>query len=652
MQLADLNLTPKRDEVLQKLEQGSVWVSGPTGSGRSSLVRTLEREVPSVRVEPPDLMQVDTPVHALAQTALDAAGVAIAFDSTKTLAERAKELATRAASAGKALVVHLPASWMFASLGDTAEEQRRRGEGLQLIQGWSHGKLVLFTGSLADDDAIARLFPLERSVRLERIGVHPEALEDPAWGSYLEAAKSVRNALGSSSAISPVLVRLAVGVVGLGAGNASRVVERLRAVRNNWSLTALVEGLAKQLISRPELHSGLRAVAQARFPLPVAKAVELAGLSAQDAPLLTQCLGYGDTKLRLADPVRIALQSIDSTGVSHAKLAVHYASLDGATSPLQLSGGTLHAWLEKAHHLAHTQVPIGQRWEDLEVPSKYMMWDRARSLSQTFKRYEEAAALYDKSLMQYGDDDYAWHYLGFNLEKSRTKLPRALDAYKQAVAPTWSGVSNPGARNPWWNARLVSFLIAHGKTNDALAAWNVALDSIDPDRARVAQNSWLARQMHRWVVASWLDAGEVGHARAAFDEIPDALVDAEPHLKQLRWRLEDAEEAVLLAESIYPASVPPDSRWKDPQVPPGGVLKSWTPGRVVSADKDGVVLMLAAIENGRPIKKVVRSFVPAKKWLKVGWGKPSEASGFVEIHVAASGERILPVTAQLPPWEL
>lgn len=382
--------------------------------------------------------------------------------------------------------------------------------------------------------------------------------------------------------------------------------------------------------------------------------------------MLTQCVGYGDATIRLAEPVRDALLARrEPAGQqrAHEDLAWFYQQADGATSPLQLAGPPLRAWLEKAHHLAHsvsdaadTTVRVGrQRWANLECPSRHLLWDRARTLSREHRRYAEAAALFRRCIEQFGDDDYSWHYAGFNLERARQDPGGAETALRMAVVPEWprDKTDNPGSRNPWWNSRLVTFLIGRGRTLAALEAWGAALDNVDPDCKRVADNPWLAKHLHRWVVRAWLEVGEVKNARRVFDEIPADIVGMDEQLKQLQWRLEDAEEAVQLVESVYPASTPPSDRWHHPQVPPGAELSTWSPGRVVAANRNGVVLVLAAMGPGGPERRVVRAQVSAKEWSKLAWCPPADAAGFVEVHVTRQGrQRIVPVTAAQPPWAL
>lgn len=668
--LADLQLKPKLEKVTERLEHGSVLVSGPTGSGRSTIAAELARVLKVVQVEPPALGEVDAPLHVLAQSALDVSGVSIAFDETLSLFSRAQQLGRVIKEKGNVLVVRAPGSWSFRSGGDTADLQRRKTEVLQVVKGWlSTANVVLLTTPPSEGDALSQLFADDQAVMLTRVGVNLAALEDDAtWADYSSAARALKKELlRSGASLTPLQVRLAVGLTAL--GDAPRdIVRELSEAPSRSTLTPLIDRLRRRLLrERPQLWAALQAVALARFPLPVDEVKQMgrAGSAVAATPdattLLTQCIGYGDSSIRIPEPLRVELVRRESgTESAHARLASHYQSRDGAVSPLQLTSEPLRAWLEKAHHLAHTDViptaeSKSQRWEDLEHPSKHLLWDRARWLSKDRHRYADSAELYRRSIENYGDDDYAWHYLGFNLHRAGKSLGEAERAYQQAVIPEWASRSpNAGASNPWWNSRLVTFLISQGNTRGALEAWGTAIDAIDPDRKRIGEGSWLAMHLHRWVTREWLDHGEVQHARAVFDEIPSEVVEREEELKILQWRLQDAEEAVDLVESVYPASTPPSSRWTAPQVPPGEGLLSWSPGRVVSANKHAVVVMIATVRDGKPQKQVVESSFTAKQWVAAhGWCPPSEAKGFIELHVTTKGkQRIVPVTAALPPWAL
>jgi len=129
---------------------------------------------------------------------------------------------------------------------------------------------------------------------------------------------------------------------------------------------------------------------------------------------------------------------------------------------------------------------------------------------------------------------------------------------RPSALPCTSGEANL-ASQPLWNARLVTYLITGGKEEAAQRAWSAALEAID--RAPAGQGKpWLSLHFHQWVVRAWLDVGNVARAREAFGLIPEHFGLTELKLKELKWRLEDAEEAELLAESVYPVNVDPARR--------------------------------------------------------------------------------------------
>jgi len=128
-------------------------------------------------------------------------------------------------------------------------------------------------------------------------------------------------------------------------------------------------------------------------------------------------------------------------------------------------------------------------------------------------------------------------------------------------------------------------------------AWSAALEAIDPERQRVKESPWLSLHFHQWVVRAWLDVGNVARARRPFGLIPEHFGLTELKLKELKWRLEDAEEAELLAESVYPVNVDPARRWRQPQGE-GRRCHCWASGPGVSADKNGVVVVMAEMREG------------------------------------------------------
>ena len=656
---AELNLAEKAARVEERLRRAPVWVFGPPGSGRSELASELSKRIPTVLVEPPGQDEVDAPIHALSQCAQTPDEVALAFDEKHPLEYRARGLAAALESKGQTLVVRVPGSWRFTTEQRSADRQRRERDTFAIIQGWLSGskQVVLLTNTRDDVDALARRFDSQQAIGLPRVTIRSGALlEAERWGPYLGAAQEVQRALENATArLTPLQVRLLVGVVALG-GDAARLVRMVQDQDFASDLVPLVGRLKSQVQRHhPGLWPRLLVIARARFPLRREDVLSLAELSGEHAPLLPQCVGYGDELIRIPETVRDALlDNTDDQTDAHQRLALQYQRRDGALAPLELSGEQLKTWLEKTHHLA--QVPAStlvglQKWEALSHPSRFLLWDRARTLSRVYHRYADAASLFKRALDEFGpNDDYSWHYYAFNRQRDGHADRETEAAYRQAVSPALqSGEANPGHPNPWWNARLVTYLITGGKEEAAQRAWSAALEAIDPERQRVKESPWLSLHFHQWVVRAWLDVGNVARAREAFGLIPEHFGLTELKLKELKWRLEDAEEAELLAESVYPVNVDPARRWRQPQGEADDVT-GWAPGRVVSADKNGVVVVMAEMREGKPVKRVVRTKFTAKQWLALTGARAQQAHGFFELQVRNTKQQVVMIPAAPPEW--
>ncbi len=523
-------------------------------------------------------------------------------------------------------------------------------------------KVVLLTGG--STESLARMLDLSefesQQMRLGRARLWKGALDDiQGWGPYAKAAARVREALqpqfNKSLNLTPLQLRLLVGLVALGDSPEEALQDAAPGYGNTLNLERLLKRLDLQL-NQPEnapLQRGVLRFAQARYPLPKQVALSLAELPPQNAPLLTDCLAYGGVLLRMPESVRWHLLGPASRTMVdasvHDRLAKHYQSLDGVTDPLQLQAGSVVPWLEKVHHLAHSGPAGALQWNAQKLLARDFYWDRARALSIEQRDHVAAAALYKQCIDKFGEDDYSCHYYAFNLDRAGEQ-PEHIDwGYRRAV--------HHARDNPWWNSRLVTFLISQARYQDAEQEWMEALDRVDPDRVRIREDERLALNFHRWVVRAWLDNGEISRARKAFDEIPDELIAKDAGLRNLAWRLEDAEEALELGESVYPAGLPVPERWRRPDAvspvaPDGSPLQGWFPGRILEADPEQVTVVLAVPEPEPQKRRVIRTSLSAEEWQQYGgWGLLPEVTGFFILVRYQSGEaRLIPQNVPMPPW--
>ncbi|HYU16587.1 MAG TPA: tetratricopeptide repeat protein [Candidatus Acidoferrum sp.] len=635
-----------------------LWVRGPTGSGRTTLAAELEQAGAGVLVVPPGADELDGPIHGLYQLASQLPAEersAILTDGRETLRDRAHRAALLLGERGRHLILLLGASWNLRAIArQTAGWPRaeRAREFLDGILAAPDLSVVLFSSlSFELPESAAPTFD---RVELAPLRIRPELIDEPKAPAYAEAARALRSRLIQKNLVlTPLQLRVAVGLVALG--------ERIEAVmgeletlgaggRPSSSLGPLERRL-EDVLARPALRplrEGLVRLAQARYPLPRKAALELAHLPPEHELLVVDCIGFGNGTVRMNEFVRRAIGQGGSpeTAEAHDELAAHHRSLDGTREPATIERGeAMVNWLEKVHHLAHGRDASRAEWSEQDFRSRDFYWDLAWALSYLEKRYEEAAEVYRRAVECFGEDSYSCHYLAFNLDRAGIERQDAERLYRRAV--------ELDPRNPWWNGRLINFLIDQARFDAARDEWFHSLDRVDPDREFVGRDSWMATQFHRWVVVGWLEAGEVERAREAFDEIPRAIVQSEDSLLDLENRLLDAEEARALGESVYPADTPFDQRWTGPRVVPArrnqSALASWYPGRVALADDKRVDLVVATPATSPEERRVIYRSMPRKEWEQSGWCPAAEARGFVEVGVYEGGSIVvLPVVGPSP----
>lgn len=623
-----------------------IWVRGQTGSGRGTLADRLARELPGcVRVDLLGLGEPDAAIHCL----LQAEAALRSVRSNEPLADRAR-LVARSAGSERTLVVKVPTSWDLTRDARDADDTYQADRLREILGVWlsvPELRIVLLTGST---------FMPQTSVELDRVELPPsrafvKALVDESrWKEYAAHARAVHEILAATGgSVSPLMLRLAVAVVALNAGDGRAVADLPQL-----TLTRLIDARLIPALGASENRDIRGAVARfvrARRPLPAAPALAIARPPKGHEPLFTECLAYGDGLLRVTDELRrtlfrsFAFRNADHE--THHALANHHASLDGKLDPRELDERSIDHWLEKVHHLAHGGAPAIREWERQTLTEPDFFIDRARALSVEEKDYGGAADLYRRCTRLAPDNAYAWHYLAFNLARAGLEPKEAEDAFREAV--------KQDRENPWWNGRLVTYLIENARYRSAESEWRAAIDRVDPDGERVRSSPWLARHLHRWVVEAWLGRGEVARAREVFQEIPSAFVAEFSGLAKLEHRLLDAEDVVALGASVHPPGMPIGERWKAHQLPEQDSKErrrlEWFPGRVVEASATGVVLVFAVPAADPTQRRVLRKRLSAEEWRVAGSCPPETAHGYVEIgSYGEEGEsRIVPASLEFLP---
>ncbi|AUX45128.1 uncharacterized protein SOCE26_066090 [Sorangium cellulosum] len=628
-------------------------IAGPTGAGKSHVVDRLRETGPVVVVEPPPLRDGDAVFHALAQLAAAGGAAGEAYEAGMSVHTRSENAARRLANDDRVLVLRLPNSWNGLDAASGRDQLVFRRRAIEILQGLRDAAgLRIIVLATRVDRALERTLGLHGHVRqLRAPRLRLGALRDEAaWGSYALPAQRAAGLVQEAPPVTPVEARVLVGCLALGADLA-----RARPALSSPAPLPPLLSLLADLLAQPqhrEIASRLAAPLAARGPLPLDVAEGLAALPEEHRPLLRDCIGYrtDHANLRVTESVRSALRLAlgGAPPEVHARLAEHYRTLDGKGSLADLDTEHTRAWLEKLHHLAHGGLETSALWERQARDARELFWDRGRALSIDAQLHHLAADVYRACVTRFPDDAYAWHYLGYNLDRAGAEPLEAEVAFRRAVALEGD--------NRWWQSRLVSFLVEQARYADAEEATRAALAQLDPEAGRVYDDPQLAHDFHRWLVAAWLDAGELARARRVFELLPPEVVAQHELLRQLKWRLEDAEEADRLGDSVHPPGVRIDLRWQTPahigmSGPDGTRLVALLPARVVEASAQAVTLVVGVTNEGG--HELVRTEMSAAEWQAAhAWCPAEEARGYLYLAYYESGAQCVYLRDEPdPPWK-
>ena len=616
-------------EIAKKLENpgAKVIVRAAIGAGRHSIVKQLSALVDVAIIELPPFEDMDTPLHGLIQLAIQAGTLDAALDRTHDLNEKARLAGEALTDKDRPVVVLFPVPRAGRPREGDAVTRHFVEEMLATLGSSSHLRIVV----LATRETRLRSAITDHvfTIDLETPVIGADSIDTSKLPDEFRAAATGLASWMSANnwSSTPLEARLQVGLIALG--------ERPAGVA--FRLEALARKMTQQLARWPAVAAAVRKLLLVRRALSVSDVETVSGVEPRWLPLLTTCIGYGDETIRVPEVTRQVLLDALSVSspeleVAHGALASYHESLDGARSLRGLSSAEAIHWLEKVHHLAQSGESGAAKWAEQEPAGREQLWARARHLSRERHLFCEAAAIYEQCIQEFGRDPYSSHYLAYNLDRAHSSSAQIRRGYEFAAT------EEPD--NPWWQQRWIRHLITHGTLAEARAAWQRAIRAIDPEGTRLRQSSWLALNLHYWVARRWLALGHLADARAVLSEVPQRWLDEEAELRALLQILTVEEQSLVLGESVYPASVAVEDRWKRPRslrrTRAGQQLLWWAPGRVVHAAPSEVAVVVA------PTPDDAQQLVfDAATWRELA-GEPAEdAEGFFELGQYEGGERIV-----------
>ncbi len=481
------------------------------------------------------------------------------------------------------------------------------------------------------------------------------------WGGLSSNAHSVRDVLGPRLAShTPLEIRLLVGLNAVdedsfetlfrGPGVSRREISRhlANAISRKRSFQPLMRLWSKlSLVRRP-------------FDEGILSALGVNALDSTCSNILRNCLLYSEgNQVILHDTLRSDARAFArlipqrEAAQAHQTLASLYKRrFEQLRSDPRAVRRALIEEMEAFHH-ASQSGDIGNLRTFFVDQLEFL----GRTLSRDLRRYSDAVRVFERAVKWDAQEDYAHHYLAFNLDVQGIEPKRVEHHYREAIRlnPRWS----------WWRSRLISFLITRGRLDEARREWDDTLDVLGLPHPNADPNVY--HDLHLWIARLLIHRGQLSFAEDVLNQIPKTLPEDEPILRAVQRRL-----AILLDVrkngAVFPVTIPYERWWQGPhlsaqQHPNGDRLFKWIPGRVDAVFNEEVILLVAEPPSGansRPLygtlkmnmrvfeksllDEVGRRIVPGR-FVELGYyGKAPKSKLVIRIHPLVSG-----LEPDLPP---
>lgn len=431
--------------------------------------------------------------------------------------------------------------------------------------------------------------------------------DDEAWGGLVGSARELRDTSLDLASFSPLQIRLMVAHVALRSAD-----DLLSWLPEDSSR----RGLALRLFERVNARKSLRDLARlwgelsvVRRPFELHLLNELGAAELSDfgrSILLRSLLFRRDDGFYLHETLRNdarkawLARNLEREANVHARVAKYYVERfkeQRSTDP----EGALIVEMEAFHHAASSNDD-GLR-DQCRVFFSDQLNTLGRWLSHRQKRYDDAAAVFERALKWDDRDDYAHHYLAFNYDAQGRDPDKVEQHYRKALA------LNPD--QDWWHSRLISFLVTRGRIDDAREAWNDALDTLAGGESVPSE---LYEELHLWVARLLLHRGELDFAGEVLKDIPGGVRERVPEIHALIRRLRALTQSAEYG-SVVPGYLADRQWWKEPRLLPttvfdGKRLMRWLAGRVESVARHQIVIVAVEVDAGAKLPgEVVRTSV-------------------------------------------
>lgn len=444
----------------------------------------------------------------------------------------------------------------------------------------------------------------------------------------------------SLSAVSPLQIRLLVAIAALSEAELDRV--DATALEHLASLVEVLADLAD--IETPQLRDLWLHLAAVREPFDqeLLGLLKLHQLPPRDAAVVSQCLLFPRRGgLVLHESLRRILKQLDTdTRAIHSLLAKYYRHR--FTDSDAVVKTRLRDSIESFHHASSAGI------FDLDTYRPFFV-DQLNILGYHLSVDEHdpanAAEAFQVALTWDPANAYAAHYRAFNLDR---QAGTGASVDPEEVERLYRLAVEGQPQHPWFRARLINFLIAQSRIDDAWSAW---LDATEAFGSDPPESIYFGLHLH--VARNLLYRGELRHTQVLLRGLPPEVAsDGRFRAIQERlWALREAEEH----GSYVPATYLKPEWWRYPKRLASTGLQRWLAAKVASVTADTVELDVADITSGRrpdygylelPLETLA-------EWWKEGADLSTlEAGQFIEIgFYGRDGENVVALRHPRVRWE-
>lgn len=589
------------DITKQPLHQ--TWlIGGRWGSGKSTLLRLLKNSLKAKKLMPivlsPPQREMDTGPAVLLQIADSLRSYGLANGELEILEKPDAKWSDKLGETlnclnrAKDVVVLLceeTGKWAVSPTSDDAfslySNQHTQDVLAAIHEGVACRRVFTAPSARSNDDHRTHFLPRD---------THPSRLldDDEPWGAMAPVAHKLHARLGSTLGVAtPLEIRLLVALAEI-----TSVTEAAAYFYSQWlDCRAITQRLALEIATRQ--HYGKFRTLWAQLALcrelvdpELLNVLDVESLEPHEQTLLYHGLLHPRDEcyelnhvLRFQETVVSWLDSEDRIA-THRKLAGYYAAK--LVKSKSASRSDLELELEGYHHVS--RAPSEETVGTFRAMFVDQLNKLGRTYSKEFRNYEAAAAVFREAIRRDDQNDYAHHYLAYNIDWMANDPASAETEYRRAIE------LNP--QHPWWWSRWINFLITVGRSREAREQWTQAVEALNlttGDGPEIVYHS-----LHLWVARLLVHRAQLDFAEAVLSETPASIRETDLRFRAIVDLLAALREAERI-RSVFPLSVPYRDRWKGPhlefprEIDEEGNLVQWFPAQIDDVDEETVYLVMA-----------------------------------------------------------